>query len=120
VGSLIRSHRTHAHTHLGRASSSRKRALDELLRRLRRARGGRKGGSAPSTGFLALMAALSVCEHVTVYGFSREASRDAKSSSFSYHYFKVRWCDDGIRHVRVGCSLGMRLVRRRGERKQAD
>ena len=55
-----------------------------------RAHGGGQGGSAPSTGFLALMAALSVCERVTVYGFSREASRDAKSSSFSYHYFKVR------------------------------
>jgi hypothetical protein len=38
---------------------------------------------------LALVAALSVCDRVTTFGFSREASRDAKSSSFAYHYFKV-------------------------------
>jgi len=47
-----------------------------------------KGGTAPSTGFVGLYTALATCSHVTAYGFSRQANRNTKSSSYPYHYFK--------------------------------
>lgn len=47
-----------------------------------------KGGTTPSTGFVGIMLAKRLCTGVNVYGLSKEASRDASSSSWSYHYFQ--------------------------------
>mmetsp|Transcript_31671 Transcript_31671/g.59564 ORF Transcript_31671/g.59564 Transcript_31671/m.59564 type:complete len:121 (+) Transcript_31671:429-791(+) len=47
-----------------------------------------KGGSAPSTGMLGVYLAAALCRSVTLFGFSLEASRDAKSSKNDYHYFQ--------------------------------
>lgn len=47
-----------------------------------------KGGTTPSTGFVGIMIAKRLCKDVAVFGLSKEASRDASSSTWSYHYFQ--------------------------------
>ena len=47
-----------------------------------------KGGTTPSTGFVAILLAKRLCDDLSVYGLSKEASRDKSSSSWSYHYFQ--------------------------------
>lgn len=47
-----------------------------------------KGGTTPSTGFISILLAQRLCKEVSVYGLSKEASRDAASSSWTYHYFQ--------------------------------
>jgi hypothetical protein len=45
------------------------------------------GGTAPSSGFIALYLAMQLCQKVAVYGMSLEASREGDEMRAPYHYF---------------------------------
>eukprot|EP00873_Tetraselmis_striata_P045962 jgi/Tetstr1/466226/TSEL_010783.t1 len=55
-----------------------------------------KGLNVPSSGFMAIIMLLPLCDRVTVYGFGVEGMKNRKvDESFGYHYYK----GVGMRHV---------------------